>query len=92
MGWERTLTVHVISMLFFLVPSPFTSAGLDSGAGTQGDATFRSDVYYGHSEPPLSLPADQPLLWPSFLSASLHTVPQATELTLLFSHEEGVPS
>lgn len=74
-GLGGTLTVHVISMLFFLVPSPLTSAGLDSGAGTQGDAKFKPDVCYGHSEQLLSLLADQPLLWLSSLSISLHTIP-----------------
>lgn len=39
-----TLTVHVISMLFFLVPSPFTSPGLDSGAGTQMDTKFKPEL------------------------------------------------
>lgn len=37
LGRGGTLTVHVISILFFLVPSPFTSPGLDSGAGIQTD-------------------------------------------------------
>lgn len=36
-GVGGPLTVHVISILFLLVPSPFTSLGLDSGAGTQTD-------------------------------------------------------
>lgn len=43
-GLRGALTVHVISMLFFLVPSPFTSEGLDSGAGIQMDAKFKSSL------------------------------------------------
>lgn len=45
-GRAGTLTVHVISMLFFLVPSPFTSAGLDSGAGIQMGAKFKSSLCF----------------------------------------------
>lgn len=57
-----TLTVHVISMLFFLVPSPFTSLGLDSGAGTQIDTKFKPNLCLTRAcEHPLSLPPDQSL-------------------------------
>lgn len=45
-GPGGALTVHVISMLFFLVPSPFTSEGLDSGARTQTDAKSKSSLVY----------------------------------------------
>lgn len=63
-GLGGTLTVHVISMLFFLVPSPFTSAGLDSGAGTQMDAKFKSNSLHQStaSHQTLSLPCDPSLL------------------------------
>lgn len=52
-GWGGTPTVHVISILFFLVPSPFTSLGLDSGAGTQTDkAEVKPEPGQGTRLPP----------------------------------------
>jgi hypothetical protein len=51
-------TVHVISMLFFLVPSPFTSPGLDSGAGIQtheAEVQFVSGLGTASNLPPFCL-------------------------------------
>lgn len=83
-GGAGALTVHVISMLFFLVPSPFTSLGLDSGAGTQIDTKVKYSLRFNRAGRATSVPPTQPGPSVLFLSTSLQSVPQAIKPTLSF--------